>query len=471
MAGMKRLTPALAFAVAAFLTRLPVLHRSILDWDESLYFLMAQAWRAGHLPYSTIWDNKPIGIYVIFALFQSVIPSIAAIRVASMVCAALLAWTVFRITELITENRMAAWCAGIALIICSLANDGLSANTELFMACCTALAVLAVLADAPAWSVGLALGCAFMIKYVSAPEAPLVLLLLLHRRRSFTAAAICIAAAFIPFMAALALYAAHGQLALWWASTVLGNIRRTNVPVTPLMIHYAFNLQVTRWGPLYVMGLGWLPYCFIRKAPFEQKFLGLWLLGGLAGALSAKSLYDHYFLQMLPALCVIFGAVIALARDTPMSQLRMLGFAMLLPLWADEQALQWGMSTDYVARAARDIRAAHPASIYVFDSQPILYALTGLPSPTRYVLPTEVMGNFLPQVAGVNPVAEITRILATNPAMIIRHVPQPQANIVNDDVYAIINQIMANNYTLWRQYPEIAIYRRNDQRLSTASSR
>ena len=58
---------ALLFFVATLVTRIPVLSRSVLDWDESLYFIMAQQWRLGHLPYTTVWDNKPLGIYAIFA--------------------------------------------------------------------------------------------------------------------------------------------------------------------------------------------------------------------------------------------------------------------------------------------------------------------------------------------------------------------------------------------------------------------
>ncbi len=86
--------------------RTPVLWRSVLDWDESLYFLMAQQWRLGHLPYTTIWDNKPIGIYAIFAAFQAVFgDGIFAIRIATVAFVSLLAFTVFKITQMLTGSR------------------------------------------------------------------------------------------------------------------------------------------------------------------------------------------------------------------------------------------------------------------------------------------------------------------------------------------------------------------------------
>ena len=49
---MRRAWPVACFLLLAVLLRLPVLHRSVLDWDESLYVLMARDWLAGHLPYS-----------------------------------------------------------------------------------------------------------------------------------------------------------------------------------------------------------------------------------------------------------------------------------------------------------------------------------------------------------------------------------------------------------------------------------
>src|ERR1700688_185311 len=132
---------ALLFFVATLVTRIPVLSRSVLDWDESLYFIMAQQWRLGHLPYTTVWDNKPIGIYAIFVAFQAIFGDrIFAIRFATVVFVSVLAFTVFKITREINQNRQAAWVAGAALVLCSLSNDGLSANTELFMATFTAMA-------------------------------------------------------------------------------------------------------------------------------------------------------------------------------------------------------------------------------------------------------------------------------------------------------------------------------------------
>ena len=436
--------------------RLPILHRAVLDWDESLYFIMAQQWRAGHLPYTTVWDNKPIGIYVIFAAFQAVIPGVAAMRVATSVCVALLAATVFRITEILTQNRQAAWLAGGLLLLCSLSNDGLSANTELFMASFTALGVLAVLDGAPAWAAGLALGCGFMVKYVMAPVA-FFILLLLYRQRGAKAALAAMVAAIVPALAAAALYAAAGQLPLWWDCSVVSNLRRAGVGLKPGALEWALSTQFWRWGPLYITALGIAVTAWRRR--FEENFLLLWLLGGLLGAISAKSFYDHYFLQILPVLCVLAGLAWDRLRPGVVVRGAFLVFLAALPLQAGWLALRYAMGSDVPAQIATTLTTARAQSLYVFDSQPIIYALTGLTPPTRFVLPSELAGLTLPQVVGVEPVREVSRILALGPQYILRREPPPGPDVGNPAVYAVLDAALAAHYTLVQSWPGAALYR------------
>ena len=456
MGGVKRALPFLIFLALAGATRLPILHRTVLDWDESLYFIMAQQWRAGHLPYTIVWDNKPLGIYVIFAAFQALIPGVAAMRVATALCVALLAATVFRITAILTRERAAGWVAGGLLVICSLSNDGLSANTELFMAACTALAVLAVLAEAPAWAAGLALGCGFMIKYVMAPEAVFILWLL-YDRRGAKSVTVAVAAAAVPLLAAAGLYAAAGHFALWWDCSVLSNFRRAGVKFHAGVLSYALSTQAWRWGPLYLTAL--ILACTARRRGLTSNFPLLWLLGGLIGAISAKSFYDHYFLQTLPALCVLAG--IAWARLPTGGAVRdVFMFAITaLPLHAGWQALRDASGPDLPAEIAATLTTAHAQSLYVFDSQPIIYPLTGLPAPTRFVLPSELMGLSLPQVAEVAPVAEVARILATTPQYIVRREPPPGPDTGNPQVYAVLDAALAAHYTLAQHWPGAALYK------------
>lgn len=56
------------FIIVVLSIRWSTFYQSVIDWDESLYLLVANAWSEGNLPYTEVWDNKPPGIYSLFLL-------------------------------------------------------------------------------------------------------------------------------------------------------------------------------------------------------------------------------------------------------------------------------------------------------------------------------------------------------------------------------------------------------------------
>ena len=451
---------ALLFFAATLLSRIPTFSRSVLDWDESLYFLMAQQWRHGHLPYTTIWDNKPIGIYAIFAVAQAVFGDrVIAIRLAMVLCVSVLAFAVYRITRALTDNEAAGLLAGGALILCSLSNDGLASNTELFMACCTALAVWASLTSERAFLVGLLLGAAFIIKYVSVFETPAIFIFFLIRHPRPSAGFRMILGAALPLALAALLYAASGRLGLWWTSSIAANFRRVNAPFTAQAFDYALHVELLRWGTMYLAGLALLILAAARRQAADL-FPAAWLLGGAVGVVAAKSFYDHYFLQVLPVLCVSLGVLFARLRPAVWVQAGLVVVALALPAWAAKTSIGNILIPDVPAEVGAALKAA-PGSLYVFDSQPIIYALAGKTPPTRFVLPSELIGRSLPDVAGDDPVAEVGRILAGAPTFIVRRsAPQTNPTLINPAVYAQVNAAITAHYRLWRRYPGILVFRR-----------
>jgi 4-amino-4-deoxy-L-arabinose transferase-like glycosyltransferase len=439
------------FLLASFLTRLPALPRAVLDWDESLYFLMARAWlRHGALPYTAIWDNKPIGIYVIFAAAQAVCGGgIISIRLATVLVVALLAWTVAAITESLTANRAAGIFGGFTFIIASLTNDGLAANTELFMAAFTARAMLAALQRRPAALIGLLIGCACMVKYVAVFEAPVIFLYVVWQERRLSPGLLLLAGAALPLAFVIALYGAYGQLPVWYADSIAANFRRVAAPLTEAALLSAVQTQAVRWGTLLALGLATI--CTARRRPL----LAAWLLAGLAGAAAAKSFYDHYFLQILPALAVIAGSWFA--RVPARDRLAFVLVIWFLPASAGAAALADAMHPDVPRQIAAALKDAGAKSLYVFDSEPILYALTDTAPPTRYVLPSVLTGKLLPAVAGVDAPAELGRILATCPAYIVRRTDPARDT---PQTRAILNHNLQKNYVLWRHFYGTDVYRR-----------
>jgi 4-amino-4-deoxy-L-arabinose transferase-like glycosyltransferase len=488
--------------LAVLITRLPTFFRSVMDWDESLYFLMAEQWRAGHLPYTAIWDNKPIGIYGVFALFQSGFgDSVVSIRIASVLFITVTAFAIFKIalTIPLSDNRfrlIAAMFAGIAYVICSLTNDGLSANTEIFMACFTTLAVLSA-RHGQGFLAGLMFGMAFMTKYVVVFEAPAIAFLLLALRppgdlkAAIRSGAALVCGAALPLLATMALYAATGHFQQWLEDSILSNFRRVAVPVSMQAVAYVFNVELIRWSPLFLISLAmlamaaaWLPRMLTEKsippAARFNLFLAVWLAGGCIGVAASKSFFDHYFQQILPVMCITLAWMLLTAapliRPLPRPAKALLLAAILaLPLLAAATAIgqaaapvftiangRISVQRDTPARIAHEIQPLLPAGgrIYVFDYQPIIYSLAGLPPPTKYAFPSVLTKCQLAYVAKVRAMHEINRILAANPEFIIRSLyPTTDPTVVNLRVYAAVNRALAARYVLWRSYDDAAVYR------------
>ncbi len=496
------------FFAAVLFTRLPTFFVSVLDWDESLYVLMAEQWHQGHLPYTTIWDNKPIGIYGIFVLFQSVFGNpVVAIRAATIAAISAAAFAVFRIALLIPQaagpNRLVcAVFAGVAFIICSLSNDGLAANTEIFMAGFTAFAILCALS--PAWFshrpalrglvAGLLFGLAFMTKYVAIFEAPaigfLLLFLMPGTPRERLKACFTAAGGFIlPLLATVVLYALTGHLQVWWACSIESNFLRVATPISGGALGYVLGLQLTRWLPLFgaaAILLALAPLALLHvartrvasRAALFHMFLLLWLAGGCVGVAAAKLFYDHYLLQILPVLCISLALVAARFTGGMSLWKREMLFAGILaiPCFGAGAALmgaclplvsaQAGRTAPHpdtpaqIAAAIAHLPAGSPKQVYVFDYQPIIYSLAGQTPPTRYAFPSVLTKCFLSHVAGVRAAAEIHRILAGNPEFIVRsQFPLTEPAVINQAVYDEVNQDIATRYELWRSYSEAAVYR------------
>jgi 4-amino-4-deoxy-L-arabinose transferase-like glycosyltransferase len=478
------------YLVVALVTRLPTFLRSVMDWDESLYFLMAQQWRAGHLPYTTLWDNKPLGIYAIFAVFQWVFGNrLFAMRIAAVIFPAITAFLVFKLVQAAgTKERRtadkAALVAGLAYLVCSVSNDGLAANTELFMAAFTCGAAWCAVsatfcANHPTlkgFCTGLLLGFAFIVKYVILFEAPAVIFALLFvsgtvPKRAFSRTCLAgIAGGALPLLLTVLLYLHAGDLRTWADASLLANLRRAGGEFSPFSV--ALMIRILKWLPLDVAALLVISGALRKPRPNFFMFLALWLLGGTLGIVSAKSFYSHYFLQILPAQCVSLGLL--LLRTPPAlralpataaillipiaSALITLGLA-LAPVMTLKDGLQFHPDTP--EQIAADLAAA-PAGVgpklYVFDYEPVIYALTNTPLPSRYAYPAFVTTCFLARVAALQPQDELRRILSEPPQFVVVGRGPVTELPVDPAVYADMRNALAIRYLAWKHYDDATVY-------------
>lgn len=505
--GAGDLLVALGLLALTLAVRYPGFHRSVIDWDESLYFLMAEAWRAGHLPYTTLCDNKPIGIYAIFAAFQSVFgDSVGSMRLAAVTAVATTAFALYRLRLAIAMietgkrgGRLPGFVAGALYLLASTRDGGMAANTELFIAPLVCGSLLCALSPRPGrlpvLLSGLCFGLALIVKYVAIFELAAVLLALTmlrpEPRQRVSMAGLFAIGATLPLLGCIGLYAWAGRTEIFVTSSLLANIRRLDMPFPSELARQAFHDHAAALL---------LPYCAVAlllipllRAALTQQQAGerrrdgliaavllLWVAGAMVGTASAKSFYPHYFLQPLPALCLT--AVWIAGRTLPYRGVT--GMAMTVALLVqpaagarDAIAETWdpvrldapgvGWLRDEPARIAADLRPAlaglSGTPLYVVDYQPILYHLTAAPTPTRFAFPSFIIGRFLSRVVAVDPRAEFAAIAAQHPHFIVRARDRhPSVERDNLEVYVALAALLDTEYRVWKTYPNAVVYRRRD---------
>lgn len=499
-----------ALVILSVATRLPAFVMSVVDWDESLYFIMAEQWRAGHLPYTTVLDNKPIGVYAIFVIFQSLFGDRpVSIRIAGAMAIAATAVMTYRITRHLLRGlspittELTGALVGILFIVTTISDDGIASNTEIFMEAFTCLGMLLALTPTGpiglrrAVMIGLSLGLAFIIKYVAVFDMFAVFLamtVLPGRTRAgltrlwdvLRLGVLFSLAALAPFVATVLLYAAHGALPLFLQASLLSNLRRVAIPLSGNSFLHAFGQQAELYPALYV-AIGWLSACLVPMrgaALLEIVLLLAWVVTSGIGVASGGLYFSHYFLQLLPVLCVATGVMVAqtvtLLRGIPRAVLlAVIATAMIAPVAAASADLgriaaiamrrpvpAFAPLRDTPAQVAADIKPelakAPGETVYVFDGEPVLYSLLQARLPTRYVFPSFLLSRLLSYTADIDPLAQLDSIMAEKPLFVIRRTnpgyQSPETR--NVAVYARMEADLAAEYTVWHVYDTMIVYRR-----------
>jgi hypothetical protein len=156
-----------------------------------------------------------------------------------------------------------------------------------------------------------------------------------------------------------------------------------------------------------------------------------WLAGAALAVAAPGKFYDHYFLVMLPPLCLLaaFGLA-ALVRFVVRAPLRGRAFvvAVLLlsaaPVGVMLQArLAHGLglgAPDPVRLVGRAAAAALPpgGTLFVANYHATIYGLVGVLPPTPYAFPAHLSG-VLADVTGTDSQAELERVLALPPDVVV----------------------------------------------------
>ena len=496
------------FASLVLFLRLPTFHRSVLDWDESTFLLIARGLLRGQNPYDVSWEHGPHGISVLFAIGQMLFgQSVVAIRLLTWLAVTLECFLLYRLGDLLGRTGSGAGViAGLLYAVLSLTNQGLPAHRELFWAPLATLALILLLTAGPAaalpsrranvlWLLaGLLLGFGLQLKYLYIFDVAAIVIIGLLTLASGWSAGL---GKLITRTWLLALLLIAGGLAAWLIEA--SYLFRTRDVAEYIFGHFTASaaysssgalsldalkirlvLQITT-SPLLWLSLALTPIYLLVVKPVDRRerrhmaYMALWFGLALLDTIFTKRLWEHYFLVLLPPLCLLTALLVTglLRPDAGMDRRRrvlalilLLG-APLVPVALPAAAASAGlvyrhyvrglpMPPDAPAEVAAYLREHVPASepIYIADYEPIVYFLADRKAPTRYAFPPRLIDQQFAKVDRIDPLAELAAIMTRQPSYLVRVAP-PSPDMTNPAFAAALDRYVQERYILEKAIPAL----------------
>jgi hypothetical protein len=454
--------------LASFAFRAMGLLQAVIDTDEGLYLVQAQAWLRGEWPLTSVWDMHPVGAPAMIALSLLAFgESVGAVRLLGILCVAATGWALFGLVRAAGGGRGLGIGAGLLYIAETTQLRGLATNTEIlfapFLAAAMAVATGAaartlrtgVGAGAPRWgelgATGLLVGAALAIKQVVGLEGCLVFALLtfpalrrgaLHIRRFLGMAATYALLCGLPTALFALAYWLRGGLEVFLDTLFVAPFRYSLGRLGPweALQPISTALAILLW-PVLLAGIGvanWLrrvrAESGIGGVPPPETVLArvglLWFVTGTVAIAGPGYFYPHYFLIWLPSLSVLGALGAASLARLARPRLMPAAFAGILGVtaadaWRSDAAprLERGIGMwqpDPVQEVAEavELRTRPGEPVFIVNYHPVVYFLARAGLPTRFVFPAHLSGDF-DEVSDIDTDAELSRVLASRPRLVV----------------------------------------------------
>jgi hypothetical protein len=444
--------------LVAIVARLLTFGNPIVHVDESFYFTTARAMLGGALPYVDIWDRKPIGLFLLYLPAAAFGVPLGIWVYQAMALAAVVA-TAAMIARFADRSgwQRGAMAGAVGYILWLDLLGGAGGQAPVFYN---------LLMIAAAWLIapserdaepgarlrrGLAamalVGVALQIKYTVVFEGVFFGLWWLWREwrlsrrapRVLAGGALLAMTALLPTIAAWGYYAAIGQSEAFLYANVRSIAARQPDPLSEQLLNLAQIVLIT--SPLYAAAiLAWRR----EKAGGVRGWLFAWLIAATLGLLAFGSWFDHYALPVLVPLTI---AVAGFVDDPRRSRKIAVGVLVLAFVGAQTTTAinrhNRGTPAQFGAVAATI--GTGPGCLYVFSGDSMMYAYSGRCRLSRYVFPSH-LGRVRERGAiGVDQQAEIERILAQRPEIVVVRGKYPGERA---ELRTMVLQKMAVDYRL-----------------------
>ena len=427
----------LILAAFTLLTRGWILGDPVVNIDEQFYLMVGDRMLHGSLPYVDIWDRKPVGLFLIYALACRVFANpVIGYQLMAAISVILTSWMLFAMARRAT-SFWPALAGGASYPAWLLVFGGIGGQSPVFYNLPMALAA--------AWTLRLVVqpesrrfawqGCAIMvlcglaiqIKYTALFEGIFFGLTLLwlgwQRGGSLFVMAgnamIWMLSAVLPTLAALGVYAAMGHGQAFIQANFLSALADAKFFLEAFIRLAALTFGV--FPLLLCVGIVWrrrgdMP----GPTPGAAMWLLAWAGASYAGILAYGVWYDHYLLPLLLPLSVLAG--VAIGNVTWRRRLTALVVGLGLVGGTARAVVDVGINGN--ARQLGQLTAlVRPGlgrgCLYVNEDIAALYQVTRSCLPTRFVFPQHLMLGVYQQALGIDQLGELRRVLASRPGAIV----------------------------------------------------
>ncbi|OYW49760.1 MAG: hypothetical protein B7Y36_01710 [Novosphingobium sp. 28-62-57] len=458
----------LLFAITrSFLFGNPVVHI-----DEQFYLFVAQRMQDGAIPYIDIWDRKPIGLFLLYkALVALPIDPVLAYQFGAGMAFTCTAMVITRIAREIAPPA-AAWQAGAVYILFMPAFNAGMGQAPVFYNLLVAMAAWGVVEGvkrsedkALIWRgslIMLLLGLAIQIKYTVVFEGAAFGLILLSRgfadvwsfRRLLGIGLLWMALALLPTAAALAWFAHIGEAEAFLYANFISIFDKES---DGWKSYWRLTKEVAALTPF------WLAIFHAsrkfsttsRETRTAHRVITLWAIAAGIGFLSFGTWYDHYVAPLLMPLAIL--AAPALSRSKPQERWYgrlLLGFAAIAGLFV--MGYQWkqhGSTRQFAAMDAMIRQEMHGGCLFIYEGEMAFYRTTNTCLPTRWTFPNHLNTYVEAPAIGVDPAAEVRRVLATKPDVIVMRGDKHTLYLPNMETRAMIKAGLVHDYVRYARVP------------------
>ena len=467
---------ALLFILGSIFLRFFSFFPAELDHDESTYMIIANEILHGKKLYTDVTDTKPVGIFLLYALLQTVFGySIFLKRLFAALIVGLTSYLLSKVARRLFNDRSSGIAAGIIYIFYTSMwiYFGLSPNTELYFNLCTISGLLLFLRKSN-WTFllgGLMMGIGFMFKYLVLFDfAAFMLYFLLvelireKRKIQFNLLVPYILAGFAfltPFLLTAFYFYAKGRFAdFYFISFELPGLYKDNS--SPFSFWILLADLLGRFLPITVF----LAFVVFKKHSLIEKSLKLffifWILAILVAIYLPGKAFSHYAIQLMLPFSLLAGVFFhAEFKQKGWLTKVVHGKTGILVLSSLIVLIQLFSFIENVAKPDSFRQVAsylkknlnENETLFVSNYEPIIYYLLEQPSPTKYVH-SSLLFSDLHKVFKLDQSAEVERIIDTNPKFVLVQYENK-----------LVEEIIRKNYFLACTFRnnEILIYQRNNQ--------